>query len=94
MAKQVLNDKGFLVISCSTSELQAIEPAALGICDRCNSAALHGYLCCALGHYFYCEDCYNDWVKRATRYTEDIPYEEKTFNEFKSAFVAVNLWEE
>lgn len=94
MAKQIQNDKKFLVISCTTSELMKIEPAALGICDRCNNAALHGYLCCALGHYFYCEDCYNDWVKRATRYSEDIEYEQKVFNQYKTAFEKAGIWEE
>lgn len=94
MAKQTQNEKGFLIIRCTTIELMTIEPAAMGICDSCNGGTLDGYLCCALGHRLYCEKCYTDWLKRAVRYDEDIPYEEKTFNQYKTAFINAGLWEE
>ena len=93
MAKQIKNDKNFLVIECSVFDLMGIEPAAMGICDRCNSASLKGYICCALGHQYYCEKCYQEWISRATRFDEDIPFETSVFNQYKISFESINKWE-
>ena len=32
-----------------------------------------------------CRDCYEEWLKDATRYVEDIPIEERNFNYYKEA---------
>lgn len=92
MAKQIKNYKGFLVIRCSLFDLMQVEPFSLGICDCCGHADFDGYLCCALGRKYYCEKCYQDWIERATRYEEDIPFETEVFESFKNAFKTVDLW--
>lgn len=94
MAHQQKNKTGFLVIACTTRELMDIEPGALGICDYCDRFNLNGYLCCALGHRYYCPHCYKRWVNTAQRYQEDILYETKVFNEWKIRFKNAELWEE
>lgn len=94
MAHQIKNDKGFLIIKCRVFELMQIQNLVCGICDYCGNADFDGYLCCALGHTYYCEKCYKDWVKRATRYEEDIPFETKVFEEYKNAFLREGMWTE
>lgn len=32
-----------------------------------------------------CKDCYEEWLKDATRYVSDIPIEERNFNYYKGA---------
>lgn len=94
MAKQIKNDKDFLVIQCTVHELLEIEPGALGICDFCNTVSLSGYIPCVLGHKYYCDKCYKEWIERAVNYPEDRMYEKQIFNEFKQRFKNANLWEE
>lgn len=71
MAKQIQNDKGFLVIQCTAAEIMKIENGALGLCDNCCGPSTYGYLPCVLGHRYYCAKCYAAWIARAVNYPED-----------------------
>lgn len=42
----------------------------LGICDSCNDFATEGYYIPILNSY-YCEECYNDFIKTSIYYYED-----------------------
>ena len=94
MANLIENEKGFLIIKCRTPELMTLECGVMGVCDYCNEATLDGYICCALGHKYYCEKCYKDWMSRAIHYEEDIPYETGVYAYYHSGFVKNELWTE
>ena len=94
MAHLVKNDKGFLVVKCRTAELMTLERGVMGVCDYCNKATLDGYICCVLGHRYYCEDCYKRWLEKAEHYEEDIPYETSIYAYYHSGFVRNELWED
>lgn len=94
MAHKENNKTGFLIVACKAQELMDIEFGALGICDYCDRFSLEGYLCCVLGHRYYCPHCYKRWVNTAARYPEDTPYETQIFNEWKTRFQNAKLWEE
>lgn len=94
MAHLVKNDKGFLVVKCRTVELMTLERGVMSICDYCNRATLDGYICCVLGHRYYCEDCYKRWLEKAEHYEEDIPYETGVYAYYHSGFVRNELWED
>lgn len=94
MAKQIKNDKNFLVIQCTVHELLEIEPGGLGICDYCDNLSFSGYIPCVLGHKYYCDKCYKEWMGRAVNYPDDRIYEQQIFDEFKQRFKNANLWEE
>jgi len=78
MAKKFENEKGFLIIKTENVD-DTLKLGGLGICDYCNKADFTGYYIAVLNAW-YCEECFNDWYKRAIRYSEDIKYEEKNFN--------------
>ena len=80
MATIITNKKGFGVIRTSAAE--CFKWGGIAICDSCNQSASSGYLVCVLNHQL-CPDCFNDWYKRAKRYQEDIPYEERRFKEYE-----------
>lgn len=92
MAKQIKNNKNFLVIQCTVYELLKIEPGGLGICDCCGSPSLSGYIPCVLGHRYYCDKCYKEWVERAVNYPDDRVYEQQVFNAFEQRFKNAKLW--
>lgn len=94
MAYLVKNDKGFLIFKCRTTELMTLERGVMGICDCCNRATLDGYICCVLGHRYYCEDCYKRWLANAEHYEEDAPYETSVYAYYHSGFVRNELWED
>lgn len=85
MAKIVNNDKGFKVISLSTKDA-----ASLGFGLYCSGACvcMHCNKVCVSGNIYYiavlndtmCKDCYEEWLKDAKRYSEDIPIEDRNFN--------------
>lgn len=93
MAVRVANTKDFLVIAMSVQE--AIDICHFGcvdtkwnvaclICDNCNADLKNEYpvyYVAALNRLF-CADCYKKWYSHATRYDEDIPYEEEHFNKY------------
>lgn len=98
MAKIVNNDKGFKVISLSEEEAVSIgfgiwyrndedtDDLHTCICMNCNKGCLSGdiYYIAVLNDTM-CKDCYEKWLKSATRYTEDIPVEDRNFNYYKEA---------
>ena len=85
MAKIVNNDKGFKVINLSTKDA-----ASLGFGLYCSGACvcMHCNRVCVSGDIYYiavlndtmCKDCYEEWLKDAKRYSEDIPIEDRNFN--------------
>ena len=79
--KVVENSKGFRVIEMSMVEVNGLL-GGLGICDSCNNASFTGYYIAVLNSWF-CPQCYEDWLKRAKRYEEDIPIEERNFERVK-----------
>lgn len=83
MAKVIENTKGFLLIEATRTELFKI--GGMGICDYCNATSENGVIIAVLNEWF-CMDCYNDWLKRAKRYSEDIPIEERNFEYYKRVF--------
>lgn len=87
MVKKVENEKGFLVLEITRRELigALAEYGSVGICDSCGKVANKGYYIAVLNQWF-CEDCYKEWLMRATRYVEDIPFEEKWFEYYCRLF--------
>jgi len=80
MAKQIDNEKGFLEIETSMTE--CVEKfGGLGICDLCNNADFTGYYIAVLNSW-YCQKCYQEWLSRAIRYKEDIPFEQRRFDQY------------
>ena len=67
------NSKGFKVIKASMQEVVAI--GGYGICDSCSSASFYGNIIPALNGHWYCEKCYQEWLKRAKYYEEDREFE-------------------
>ena len=100
MANRIKNDKGFLVIEMTPDE--AINVCNFGVYDNTDK---HTYLICdicnkllnfeeqvyyiAVLNYLVDKDCYNDWVSRAKRYTEDISYEEHLFNMYATKLALI-----
>lgn len=79
--KTVKNEKGFKVIGMSLLEVSEIF-GGLGICDSCNDCSRDGYYIAVLNSW-YCPECYEQWIKRAKRYKEDIPIEERNYEKLK-----------
>lgn len=77
MAKILDNPKGFYVIEMSDLEVNACF-GSCGICDYCNTKHENGYYISVLNSW-YCPKCYQEWIKRAKRYREDIGIETKNF---------------
>lgn len=67
------NAKGFKIIEASAAEVKLIGGYAL--CDSCGLLSSNGYLIPALGSYWYCKKCYDDWNKQAKFYEEDVEFE-------------------
>ena len=88
MAKIVDNDKGFKVISLATEDAASLGFGMYGsgacICMDCNKECLSGdiYYIAVLNDTM-CKNCYERWIRSATRYTEDIPFEDRNFNYYK-----------
>lgn len=53
MAKQIENEKGFLIIETTLSEMASI--GSLGICDYCNNKTTKGYYIAVLNSW-YCQN--------------------------------------
>ena len=97
MAVRVENEKGFLVIAMTTSEaIHDCDFGCANdkkgeyylVCDNCNellNAHLKKYpivYYVAVLNRLFCAKCYKEWYARATRYDEDISYEECYFNKY------------
>lgn len=80
MAKIVSNKKGFKIIEMSTLEFLFI--GGQSICDCCNEMMLKGFYIPVLNSA-YCEKDFNQWLKSAIRYDEDISYELSKFELMK-----------
>lgn len=80
MATQYKNDKGFLVL-----KLTQEEAAQMGwgcICMSCNreiNEPSHLFWIAALND-IKCNDCFEEFLRTATRYDEDIPYEQRNYD--------------
>lgn len=89
MAKIVNNDKGFKVISLSIEDAASLGfgPYGLGacVCMHCNNIIKGDIYYIAVLNDVMDKECYDGWYKGATRYTEDIPIENRNFNHYKEA---------
>lgn len=85
--KDVKNEKGFLVMEITRTELveKLAEYGSVGVCDSCMSSPEVGCYIAVLNQWF-CKECYDEWMQRAIRYKEDIPYEEMNFETYKRLF--------
>lgn len=78
MAEIFKNDKEFLILK--TSAIEIIDYCdGYGICDSCNAIPKDGYYVAVL-NYWICPTCFEEWIKTAKRYSEDIPYEKRHFD--------------
>ena len=85
MAHKVENEKEFLILKTSRSEIVSLHPMNLGICDRCcSSKETEGFYVAVL-NYWMCSKCYEEWYNKAERYPEDISFETMKFNEISNA---------
>lgn len=74
----------FKVIKLTLSDLREVAgDYAMGMCERCNKASFEGYYIAVLNRY-YCPKCFNNWLRRATYYPEDKPFEDEFFNFWKT----------
>ena len=89
MAKIVNNDKGFKVISLSTEDAASLGFGLYGsgacVCMHCNNIIKGDIYYIAVLNDVMDKECYDEWYKGATRYTEDIPIENRNFNHYKEA---------
>lgn len=76
--QEIFNEKGFLIFKISADEIKSV--SGYGICDSCNSLPGEGYYIAVL-NMWYCEKCYQDWIKRAKYYAQDAPIELKNLAE-------------
>jgi hypothetical protein len=85
MAKAFINEKGFKIIECSALENVNLG-GGMGICDFCgnhsSTFSTTGYYIAVLNSW-YCEDCYNEWVKGAINYPSDRKIEDRNFEMYK-----------
>ncbi len=81
--KEIKTDKGFLVLEVKNEELAKATGQDCCVCDDCLEAVEVGYYVAVLNQWL-CPKCYNSWIKRATRYTEDIPVEERNYQYYKN----------
>lgn len=72
-----INSKGFKIIKTSKQEIISI--GGFGICDSCAKISEYGYLIPALGSYWYCEKCYQEWLGHCRYYEEDREFEENKY---------------
>lgn len=78
--KEVKNEKGFLVLEVTRSELVGAlaEYGCIGICDSCCCSPEVGYYVAVLNKWL-CKECFDSWYKNAVRYQEDMPIEKRHY---------------
>lgn len=81
--RSYINIKGFKIIETTGDEIKTI--GGYGICDSCCRPSSNGYLIPALGSYWYCEKCYEEWIKNAVIYDEDKEFEARVFDKWVTA---------
>lgn len=88
MAKVIKADKPFLLIECTAGELMDAVGSHICICDWCDDT-FHGP---AKGVYivvlnqWYCQKCYEKWIKRADHYPSVADVERKNFEFYAPRF--------
>lgn len=88
MATVVKNDKGFKVINLSKEEASSLGfglSSGACVCMHCNKYCIKDIYYIAVLNDTMCKSCYEHWLKGATRYSDDIPIEDKNFNYYKEA---------
>lgn len=82
MAKQFINDKGFLIIKLNKEEANFIGFGFSGdcLCMSCNNVIKDNMYYIAVLNDCMCKDCLDKFLKEYTRHQEDIPYEKRNFN--------------
>lgn len=93
MAKDLVNDKGFKIIELNNNDIIYLHSkiGSLGICDYCNNPLIDGKLDCksyyiAVLNSIFCPKCFSGWLKRANKYKEDEPIENKSYEYYKNLF--------
>ena len=82
--EEIKTSEGFLIPKASNQELAKATGTKQCICDHCINPAEYGYYVAALNSWL-CPPplCYADWKKTATRYSKDVPAEERNYKFYK-----------
>ena len=80
--EEVKTSEGFLVLKVSNYELAKATGTQYAICDNCCFDDEYGYYVAVLNRWL-CPLCYAKWKKHATRYSEDVPVEERNYQWYK-----------
>ena len=80
--EEVKTSEGFLVLKVSNQGLAKATDQEYCVCDQCLASPKEGYYVAVLNSWL-CPLCYAKWKKRATRYSEDIPIEERNYRRYK-----------
>ena len=80
--EEVKTSEGFLVLKVSNYELAKATGTQYAICDNCCFDDEYGYYVAVLNSWL-CPLCYAKWKKTATRYSEDVPVEERNYRRYK-----------
>lgn len=86
MAIQLDNEKGFLLIKTSRSEIMGLNPLNLGVCDSCNIKPTEGVFIAVLNRW-YCPQCYERWYLSAEHFAEDFKFEKSKFMPIYNALI-------
>lgn len=81
MPKEIINIKNFKILELTSEEFYST--GGFSICDSCCLQMKTGYYISVL-NLSYCTDHYLKWFKEATRYPEDINFEEYNFSQIKT----------
>lgn len=71
-----INPKGFKVIQCYARDIAGL--SAEEHITLCEETDRNGYYVPVLQTWL-CESCYQEWMKEAKRYPEDIDFEERNY---------------
>lgn len=82
MAKKFKNEKGFLIIEMDKDEAKSIGFGLSEgcVCMHCNSIIKDKIYYIAALNDVMDKECLDAWLAWATRYEEDIPYEQKYYD--------------
>lgn len=82
MAKQYQNDKGFLIIEMLPYEAELIGFGLREgcVCMHCNNIIKNNIYYIACLNDVMDKECLDEWYENAIRYKEDIPYEQRHFD--------------
>jgi len=82
MANLFKSKVGWKIIKVGLFEMKVIIQG-FGICDYCNKSMEEGNLILVLNQ-IYCDSCYNRFDNDSRYYAEDVSYENKVFEYYKS----------